>query len=99
MKKVNWQNLEKSARLVKKNVKNLSQIGEFLREFPEEGFMKDNISKNLVKIKDCKSSSLRRYNKLLNNFYYLVTSEKDKEKILSKKIEIENELNSRGDAE
>lgn len=96
MKKVNWQNLEKSARLVKKNVKNLSQIGEFLREFPEEGFMRDNISKNLVKIKDCKSSSLRRYNKLLNNFYYLVTSEKDKEKILSKKIEIENELNSRG---
>lgn len=99
MKKVNWQNLEKSARLVKKNVKNLSQIGEFLREFPEEGFMRDNISKNLVKIKDCKSSSLRRYNKLLNNFYYLVTSEKDKNKILSKKIEIENELNSRGDAE
>lgn len=59
--------------------------------------MRDNISKNMVLIKDCKSSSLRRYVKLLDNFYYLVTKETDKQKILDKKIEIESELNSRED--
>ena len=40
---------------------------------------------------------MRRYVKLLDTFYFLVTSEKDKKKILDKKIEIENELNSRED--
>lgn len=97
MKRTNWSALEKSAKLIKKNVKNLQQAGEFLREFPEEGYMRDNISKNLIKIKEAKSSSLRRYIKLLENFYYLVTSESDRKKILNKKIEIENELNTRDD--
>ena len=59
--------------------------------------MRDNISKNHVLIKDCKSSSLRRYVKLLDNFYYLANTEKIKNTILSKKIEVENELNSRED--
>lgn len=98
MKKVNWNSFEKSAKLLKKNAKNLQAAGEFLREFPEEGYMRDNISKNLIKIKDAKSSSLRRYTKLLDNFYYLVSSETDKQKILNKKIEIESELNNRDDA-
>lgn len=97
MKRTNWQSVEKSAKLIKKNVKNLQQAGEFLREFPEEGYMRDNISKNLIEIKTAKSSSLRRYIKLLDNFYYLVTSETEKQKILNKKIEIENELNTRDD--
>jgi len=98
VKKVNWNSFEKSAKLLKKNAKNLQAAGEFLREFPEEGYMRDNISKNLIKIKDAKSSSLRRYTKLLDNFYYLVSSETDKQKILNKKIEIESELNNRDDA-
>ena len=71
MKRTNWNSIEKSAKLIKKNVKNLQQAGEFLREFPEAGFMRDNISKNLIEIKEAKSSSLRRYIKLLDNFYYL----------------------------
>lgn len=97
MKRVNWQSMEKSAKLIKKNVKNLQQAGEFLRDFPADGYMRDNISKNLIEIKEAKSSSLRRYIKLLDNFYYLVTSENDKKKILNKKIEIESELNTRDD--
>lgn len=97
MKKTNWAAMEKSAKLIKKNVKNLQQAGEFLREFPEDGYMRDNISKNLIEIKTAKSSSLRRYVKLLENFYYLVSSENEKEKILKKKIEIEAELNTRDD--
>lgn len=61
------------------------------------GYMRDNISKNMVVIKECKSSSLRRYVKLLDNFYYLVTKEADKQLVLNKKVEIESELNSRDD--
>ena len=59
--------------------------------------MRDNISKNLICISEAKSSSLRRYTKLLENFYYLVGSEADRTKILNKKIEIETELNTRED--
>lgn len=65
---------------------------------PAEGYMRDNISKNIVKISECKSSTLRRYIKLLDNFYYLVTSQKDRTLILNKKIEVETELNNRKDA-
>lgn len=97
MRRTNWSSVVKSAKRLKKDVKNLQQAGEFLRDFPTEGYMRDNISKNLVVIKDCKSSSLRRYIKLLDNFYYLVTSENDRQKILNKKIEIEAELNTRDD--
>lgn len=93
----NWNAVVKSAKLIKRNAKALQQAGEFLRDFPEEGYMRDNISKNLLLISECKSPSLRRYVKLLDTFYFLVTSEKDKKKILDKKIEIENELNSRED--
>ena len=95
MARTNWNSLNKSAKLVKKNVKNLQQAGELFKEFPPDGFMRGNMSKKLVEIKKCKSSSLRRYIKLLDNFYYLVTSQADKEKILKKKIEIEKELNNR----
>lgn len=97
MKKTNWSAMEKSAKLIKRNVKNIQQAGEFLKDFPEPGYMRDNISKNLIEIKNAKSSSLRRYVKLLENFYYLITSENDKEKVLNKKIEIEAELNTRDD--
>lgn len=97
MKKVNWNSFAKSAQQVKKNVKNTQLASEYLKDIPGECYMKDNISKNIVKISDCKSSSLRRYIKVLDNYFYLVSTKKDKDKILNKKIEIEKELNSRGD--
>lgn len=97
MRATNWKSFGKSAKAVKKDVKNIQHAAEFFKDFPGEGYMRDNISKNIVEIKSCKSSSLRRYVKLLDNFYYLVSSEKDKTKILNKKIEIETELNSRED--
>lgn len=95
--KNNWKNVEKTAKLVKKNVKNIQAIGDYLSNLPGEGFMRDNISKNVFAIKDCKSSSLRRYIKLLDNYYYIVTTEKDRKLVLNKKIEIETELNNRED--
>ena len=60
--------------------------------------IKDNISKKIIEISKAKSSSLRRYVKLMDNFYYLITAQADREWILSKKIELETELNSREDA-
>lgn len=95
--KMNWKSLEKSTKTIKKNVKNIQLASDYLKNLPGEGLMRDNISKNIIAIKDCKSSSLRRYVKLLDNYYYLASNEKDKKIILDKKIEIENELNSRDD--
>lgn len=97
MKAVNWSNLEKSTKLAKRQVKNIQLVSEYLKNLPGEGKMLDNISKKIVEIKDCKSSSLRRYIKLLDNYYYIVSAEKDRETILKKKIEIETELNGRDD--
>jgi hypothetical protein len=98
MKKVNWVNFEKSAKDMKRKVKNLQAAGDYLKEKPEVGFFKDNISKKIVKLSDAKSSTLRRYIKIVDNFYYLVTSVADRDYLLNKKIEIETELNSREDA-
>lgn len=98
MAKTNWNNTIKSVKAVKKSVKATLQASELLKDFPEEGYMRDNISKNLVKIKECKSSSLRRYVKLLDTYYYTVPTETDKKRILDKKIEVESELITRPDA-
>ena len=50
-----------------------------------------------VLIKDATSATLRRFIKTLDGCYYLVTSENDRNRILNKKIEIEDELNKRTD--
>lgn len=97
MRKVNWKKVEKSTKDLKRKVKNLSAVGDYLKDRPGSGLFKDNISKNIVYIEKAKSSSLRRYVKLLDNYYYTVSSSSDKEWILSKKIEIETVLNGRDD--
>jgi hypothetical protein len=97
-RKVNWFNMEKAAKDLKRKVKNISAASDYLKDRPETGLFKDNISKNIIEIKKAKSSSLRRYVKLLDNYYYLISSQADREWLLSKKIEIETELNSRDDA-
>ena len=97
-KKTNWKNVEKANKALLRKVKNMAGLSEYLAEKPEEGYFKDNISKNIVKISEAKSSSLRRYIKLLDNYYYIVTSTEDKKYLLNKKIEIETELNNRDDA-
>jgi len=97
MKKTNWSSVEKSAKIIKKNVKNTKQVKEFLDNYPAEGYMRDNISKKQLAIAECKSSSLRRYIKLLENFYYLSMDQSEKARILTKKIEIEIEIAKRPD--
>lgn len=98
MKRVNWKSVQKSSQLLKRNIKNIQAASEYLSNIPGEGYFIDNISKREVKISECKSSSLRRYVKSLENYYYLIGSSADKKRILDKKIEIENELNKRDDA-
>jgi hypothetical protein len=90
--------MEKAAKDLKRKVKNISAASNYLKDRPESGLFKDNISKNIIEIKKAKSSSLRRYVKLLDNYYYLISSQADRDWLLSKKIEIETELNSRDDA-
>ena len=97
-RKINWKNFEKQAKAQERKVKNLQGAGDYLKDRPEKGYFVDNISKNVVKISDAKSSSLRRYLKVIDNYYYLITSTEDKNYLLEKKVEIETELNHRDDA-
>ena len=97
MKRTDWGSFAKQARLQRKNIKNLLSAAEYLSEIPSEGYFKDNISKKTVLIKECKSSTLRRYAKLLENYFYLVETRADREKILKKQTETQNELSCRLD--
>ena len=113
MKKTDWNNINKSAKAVKKNVKNTKIVGDLLsrplnmyvmRDYSTQTVVDENGNKTKVKkvidvdIRYCKNSTLRRFIKTLDNAYYLMTNEKDKKMILDKKIEIENELSLRPDA-
>ena len=95
MRRTNWKNVEKSTIELKRRIKNMNSISEYLLNIPEEGFFFDNISKKEVKISECKDSTLRRYTTLLDKYYYLAMNEKDRDMILKKKIEVEDEMNKR----
>lgn len=99
MKRTNWKAIEKQMTELKRKAKNMAAATAYLTNKPEKGYFIDNISKNTVKISDCKSSTLRRYVGLLDKYYYLAVTPTDKQYFLDKKIEIESELNSRGDDE
>ena len=99
MRRVDWNQVSKNTKLLRKNVKNLQSVAEYLKDIPGPGYFKDNISKNIVKIEECKTSSVRRYAKLLENYYYLVTASVDRNKIVKKQVEIQNELAKRDDRE
>jgi hypothetical protein len=90
--------MEKSVKDIKKRIKDISSAGDYLKDRPEVGYFKDNISKKIIEIKETKSSTLRRFVKLMDKYYYLITAQSDREWILSKKIEVETELNGRDDA-
>lgn len=97
-RKVNWSNMEKSVKDIKKRIKDISGASDYLKDRPEPGHFKDNISKKIIKLEDAKSSTLRRFVKLMDKYYYLITAQADRDWILAKKIEVETVLNSREDA-
>ena len=95
MKSVNWSNVEKTAKMIKRNYKNIEYAADYLKNIPDDGYMRDNKTLENVSISECKDSTLRRYMRLLNSYYYLVDNKKHKDLILKKKIEIENEIDKR----
>lgn len=95
MRRTNWKNFEKGTTELKRKIKNVAAVSQYLQEIPEEGFCYDNMSKKIVKISECKESTLRRFIKQMDKYYYLVSSQKDKNIILAKKTELEAELDSR----
>ena len=95
MKSVNWSNVEKTAKIIKRNYKNIEYAADYLKNIPDDGYMRDNKTLENVSISECKDSTLRRYMRLLTSYYYLVDSKKHKDLILKKKIEIENEIDRR----
>jgi hypothetical protein len=97
MRKVNWSIVEKQSKDIKKKVKNIQLAGEYLNDKPQKGYFKDNISKNMISILVAKSSSLRRYVKVIDKYYDLITSPSERKFLLEKKVEIETELNKRLD--
>ena len=95
MKSVNWSNVEKTAKIINRNYKNIEYAADYLKNIPDDGYMRDNKTLENVSISECKDSTLRRYMRLLTSYYYLVDSKKHKDLILKKKIEIENEIDRR----
>ena len=95
MRRTNWNAIVKSQKILQSRIKNTKGVREYFLNKPEEGYMFDNIKKNIVKISDCKDSTLRRYTKLLEKYYYLLDNQDEKKHILSKKQEVENELLTR----
>ena len=95
MKSVNWAGVEKTAKMIKRNYKTIEHVVDYLKNIPEEGYMRDNKTHENISLSEAKDSTLRRYHKLLNNYYYLVESKSHKDSILKKIGEIENEMNKR----
>ena len=95
MRRTNWSAIVQSQKLLQSRVKNTKGVREYFQNKPEEGYMFDNIKKNIVKISECKDSTLRRYTKLLEKYYYLLDDQSEKREILYKKAEVEKELLSR----
>jgi hypothetical protein len=97
MRKVNWNIVEKQSKDIKKKIKNIQAASDYFSDKPDPGYFKDNISKNMISIKAAKSSSLRRYVKVIDKYYDLITSPTERKFLLDKKVEIEAELNTRQD--
>lgn len=97
MARQNWDAFRKSAKKLKRNIKVAQNASEVLSQKCEPGFCVDVTSKEILKISDTKSSSLRRFLRTLNSVYYLVTNQADRAYIEGKINEITTELSSRPD--
>lgn len=93
-----WKTLIKQQKSLQQKIKNTKGIREFFTDFPEKSYMRDNISKKKVLIKECKTSTLRRYEKLLNKYFQLCSTPEERKLISDKLNEVITELNKRPDA-
>jgi hypothetical protein len=93
-----WDAIMKQQKMVQQRIKSEKGVSEFFSDLPPAGYMRDNISKKQVVIKDLKTSTLRRYVKLLGKYYYMVTKPEDRKIVNDKLTEVQNELATRKDA-
>ncbi len=94
-----WSVMIKSQKQLQQKLKNSKGVYEYFSDIPEKGYMKDNITKNQIKLTDCTSPRLRRYVKLLKKYYSLCTQPDQRKAINDKLIEVQEELSTRPDAE
>ena len=94
-----WSVMIKSQKQLQQKLKNSKGVYEYFGDLPAEGYMKDNITKNQIKLTDCTSPRLRRYVKLLKKYYSLCTLPDQRKAINDKLIEVQKELATRPDAE
>ena len=90
-----WKQMEKQAAYLKKTVKTFGALESFLSEWPEEGKFIDPMSKETVALSDCKLSTLRRFDRLLDRYLKYTTSTQDILKLQKKKNEVEKELDKK----
>ena len=95
MRRINWADTKASAQTEYQSVKAVMQLGEYLRNIPEDGYIKDNRTDEVVKIADCRLTTLNRLLKFIIKLYYTATKPEDKETILKKQKELEAEIDRR----
>ena len=108
MTKVNWYGIEKSAKKVKKLSKDFINLNTFLSNKTDDGIFLDikkrknedgvlEMTAREVSVEGSRDPSLRRFVQVLDTYLY-ISSDKEKEErdyILKKKVEIENEIEKR----
>lgn len=95
MRRVNWADTKANAQAEYQAVKAVQQLGEYLRNIPEDGYICDNRTGETVKIVDCRKTTLNRLLKFIVKLYYTATKPEQKEIILKKQKELEAELDRR----
>ena len=94
-----WAEMERAQKKIQQKMRNAKGVSEYFTDLPEAGYMRDNISKKMVRIADCKSSTLRRYEKLLRKYYSLCQKPEERKTISDKLQEVKAEMNARPDGE
>ena len=92
-----WSEMERAQKKIQQKMRNAKGVSEYFGDLPEAGYMRDNISKKTVRIADCKSSTLRRYEKLLRKYYSLCQKPEERKTISDKLLEVKAEMAKRPD--
>lgn len=101
MGKRNWKSEIEYAKRIQQGLKTQKAVGEFLKAKPNIGYMYDTMSKKedkIVKLSECKSSTLRRFVKMLTKYYGQVTAPSERRYINIKLRDVHSILDKRPDA-
>lgn len=90
-----WKAVEEQQKAFLRNIKNVEKIAEFFANIPEAEFVRDERSGEMIKIKEAKDSTLRRITKNLNSISFGVKDEINRQIILDKLAEVNEEIDRR----